>query len=220
MTAEWTAMRAKSEHCAQGLQNLQKLRLKISDHSKRMYAGAGVDLWIQFAHSIPNLKSLRLDLCDPIWSKPLDADLFQENSFPHLESLSLFEFRIALDFKMLLSVSNKINTLEFHIWNDGSVVCKNLARAHLRSLRKLTCHKGNFRKSQWTHIKNELEARPTFSVHYAPPLDLMTAEKLGSALRLPNFDWTEIKVHQREDARRVDQLSHKFGIDSKKFTFA
>jgi len=217
--AEWAAISANAEHCARRLKNVDKLGLHISDNAKGRYAG--MDTWIHFAHSVPNVKSLTVNLWKSTWSDSSVSNLFQKNGFPHLQSLTLFGFHGTLDFKMLLSVSNKINTLEFNSATVGMIVSKNLDGAHLLGLIKLTCDQEMFDTAQLIHITMELQSRPQFHFYYSSCLNIETAEKLGNALTLSNFEWNKIIVQrgQPEQLVRAVELCRKFGIDTKRVTF-
>ena len=180
----------KARKVARTLRNLEKFRLNINDENDGVMVGAST--WIEFVHSIPNLKTLQVYLHDHIW-KEFHGHLFKIDSLPHLECLTLSSLKGCLDFKMVMSVSEKISKLELEI-KDKECNCLNLEPTDLRGLKMLTFNHQIFDMVQMTDIMTELEARPDFIVKYKCNLGIEMAEKLGKWLTLPNFKWDLIKA--------------------------
>jgi len=87
--SDFSGVRQKARCVARALQNLEQFRIDIDDDNDGKYVGALT--WINFLHSIPNLKTLQISRFyddDDVW-KELHGQLFRKNSLPHLEHLTL-----------------------------------------------------------------------------------------------------------------------------------
>jgi len=208
-------MRQKVRDVSRELKNLEKLCLNISDNYSGKYVG--VPTWIHFVHSIPSLKTLQVNLYSKTW-KEFYGQLFRKNILPYLECLTLSSLKGCLDFKMLISVSKKISSLELDTAltlndDDEEFSWNNLEQTDLRGLKMLAFDHQMLDVVQWTHIISELEARPEFIVKYPCYWDIQMAEKLVKWLTLPNFDWDYMEATSDEEYERAVQLCTKNCID-------
>jgi len=186
---------------AQKLKNLEEFSLEIYDYD---HGHIDVPTWINFVHSIPNLKSLKMYLYE-FWCQ-FHEHLFEENKLPHLECLTLATVDGFLDFKMLMSVSKKISKLELET-EDDELNCENLEQTDLRGLKLFVFNQHKmFNEEQITHIMTELEARPDFVVKYKGKWSVGIAERLAKWLTLPNLQWDFIEATSDEEYHRAVQL--------------
>jgi len=123
-----------------------------------------------------------------------------------------------LDFKMLMSVSKKLRTLDLKTEDEG-ITWKNLEQTDLRGLKMLSFDCPMFDMVQMTHIMTELEARPEFIVQYGWVLYVEMAEKLDKWLTLPNFKWNNMEATSDEEYNRAVEICTNNCIDLNRISY-